>query len=90
MDILAFGSQRWMFKQATQANRSIIFTINTNGDISVNTILHLIMTDNAEWLDVYLTFSQWNAIGSVTQRQCAHSKCLYNTTSDYQLKENSC
>ena len=74
----AFGSTS---TQRTQANRSVIFTIATNGDISVN---H--STTNSSG-DVYLTFGyNGTAIGSVTQN--GTTAVAYNTSSDYRLKEN--
>ena len=75
---LAFGS---VAQQEPRPARSIIFTINTNGDISVN---H--STSNTSG-DVYLTFGyNGSAIGSVTQT--APQQFSTNTTSDYRLKEN--
>ena len=65
----------------TQANRSMVFTVGTNGDISIN---H--STSNGSG-DPYLTFGyNGSAIGSVTQS--GTTAVLYNTTSDYRLKEN--
>ena len=74
----AFGSTS---TQRTQANRSVIFTIATNGDISVN---H--STTNSSG-DVYLTFGyNGTAIGRVTQN--GTTAVAYNTSSEYRLKEN--
>ena len=75
---LAFGSSS---TTRTQANRSIIFTVGTNGDISIN---HSTSNNSG---DPFLTFGyNGTAIGSVTQS--GNSAVLYNTTSDYRLKEN--